>query len=300
MPSEPFMRLCVYCGSNTGTSTAFTQAAEQLGSAMAHRNIGLVYGGGHVELMGILAGATLNAGGEVVGVITEHLVRAEVAHQNLSRLEVVPTMHERKARMNDLADGFVVLPGGFGTVDEFAEAVTWNQLGLIARPSCCSTSTASGARCSTGWARRAGRLRPLVAPPPGPAGAHGRRSGRPRHRARARRRPQVGRPRLPARSRSSRPPAGVAPFWAATFSVSEKDPAQRRDVDQRANGQAARVCLGDAPGNRSAASRRSAADTVAGSPARRARPARIVSWKLRSGRPTGRARRRLAWTSRRR
>ncbi|CAN0132635.1 unnamed protein product, partial [Phaeothamnion confervicola] len=84
--------------------------------------------------MGILADAALNAGGEVIGVITEHLVRAEVAHQNLTRLEVVPTMHERKARMNDLADGFVVLPGGFGTVDEFAEAVTWNQLGLIAKP----------------------------------------------------------------------------------------------------------------------------------------------------------------------
>ncbi len=134
MPAEPSMRLCVYCGSNTGTSTAFTQAAEQLGSAMAHRNIGLVYGGGHVGLMGILADATLNAGGEVIGVITEHLVRAEVAHQNLTRLEVVPTMHERKARMNELADGFVVLPGGFGTVDEFAEAVTWNQLGLIAKP----------------------------------------------------------------------------------------------------------------------------------------------------------------------
>ena len=93
-----------------------------------------MYGGGHVGLMGMVADAALAAEGEVIGVITEQLVRAEVAHDRLTRLEVVPTMHDRKARLTELADGFVVLPGGFGTVDEFAEAVTWNQLGLIAKP----------------------------------------------------------------------------------------------------------------------------------------------------------------------
>src|SRR6478752_8871044 len=134
MRSEPTMRVCVYCGSNAGTSAAFGEAAKQLGSALAHRGIGLVYGGGHVGLMGLLADAALAADGEVIGVLTEQLVRAEVAHDRLTRLEVVPTMHDRKARLSDLADGFVVLPGGFGTVDEFAEALTWNQLGIIAKP----------------------------------------------------------------------------------------------------------------------------------------------------------------------
>ncbi len=134
MRSEPTMRVCVYCGSNAGTSAAFGEAAQQLGSALAHRGIGLVYGGGHVGLMGLLADAALAADGEVIGVLTEQLVRAEVAHDRLTRLEVVPTMHDRKARLSDLADGFVVLPGGFGTVDEFAEALTWNQLGIIAKP----------------------------------------------------------------------------------------------------------------------------------------------------------------------
>lgn len=134
MRSEPTTRLCVYCGSNAGASPSFSEAAQQLGSALAHRGIGLVYGGGHVGLMGLVADAALAADGEVIGVITEQLVRAEVAHDGLARLEVVPTMHDRKARLTDLADGFVVLPGGFGTVDEFAEALTWNQLGLIAKP----------------------------------------------------------------------------------------------------------------------------------------------------------------------
>ena len=134
MPSEPTTRVCVYCGSNAGTSPSFAEAAQQIGSALAHRGIGLVYGGGQVGLMGIVADAALAADGEVIGVITEQLVRAEVAHDGLTRLEVVPTMHDRKARLTDLANGFIVLPGGFGTIDEFAEAVTWNQLGLIAKP----------------------------------------------------------------------------------------------------------------------------------------------------------------------
>ncbi|MGZ4701156.1 MAG: LOG family protein [Ilumatobacteraceae bacterium] len=134
MRSEPTARICVYCGSNAGTSPSYGEAARQLGSALGHRGIGLVYGGGHVGLMGLVADAALAADGEVIGVITEQLVRAEVAHDRLTRLEIVPTMHERKARLADLADGFVVLPGGFGTVDEFAEALTWNQLGLISKP----------------------------------------------------------------------------------------------------------------------------------------------------------------------
>lgn len=134
MPNEPSTRLCVYCGSNAGTNPAFSELARQLGSSLAHRGIGLVYGGGHVGLMGIAADAALEAGGEVVGVITEQLVGAEVAHQGLTRLEVMATMHDRKARLNALADGFLVLPGGFGTIDEFAEVLTWNQLGIIAKP----------------------------------------------------------------------------------------------------------------------------------------------------------------------
>lgn len=128
------MRLCLYCGSNAGTKFLFAEAAEQLGAALARRNIGLVYGGGHVGLMGIAADSALAAGGEVIGVITEQLQRAEVAHRGLSSLEVVTSMHERKARMAELADGFIVLPGGFGTIDEFAEMLTWNQLGILAKP----------------------------------------------------------------------------------------------------------------------------------------------------------------------
>ena len=134
MASTPTARVCLYCGSNAGASKSFSEAAQQFGSALAHRGIGLVYGGGHVGLMGMAADAALAADGEVIGVITEQLVRAEVAHSRLTRLEVVRTMHERKARLTELANGFVVLPGGFGTVDEFAEALTWNQLGLISKP----------------------------------------------------------------------------------------------------------------------------------------------------------------------
>jgi len=124
----------VYCGSNAGSSPSFAALAHQLGSALAHRGIGLVYGGGRVGLMGVVADAALAAGGEVVGVITEQLVGAEVAHTGLTRIEVTTSMHERKARLSELADGFLVLPGGFGTVDELAEVLTWNQLGIISKP----------------------------------------------------------------------------------------------------------------------------------------------------------------------
>lgn len=126
-------RLCVYCGSNAGANPTFAEAAESLGATLARRGIGLVYGGGNVGLMGVLADAALAAGGEVIGVIPEHLERAEVAHHGVTRLEVVRSMHERKARMADLADGFIALPGGFGTLDELVEMLTWNQLGLQAK-----------------------------------------------------------------------------------------------------------------------------------------------------------------------
>jgi uncharacterized protein (TIGR00730 family) len=124
----------VFCGSNAGRSPEFVEQAQRLGEAIAAGSFGLVYGGGHVGLMGAVADAVLAGGGEVVGVITEHLVGAEIAHQRVTSLEVVATMHERKARMADLATGFVVLPGGFGTLDETLEILTWNQLGLLAKP----------------------------------------------------------------------------------------------------------------------------------------------------------------------
>lgn len=127
-------RLGVYCGSNAGSRPAYQEMATHLGTAMAHRGIGLVYGGGKVGLMGAVADAVLGGGGEVIGVIPDHLVRAEVAHEGLSELEVVGSMHERKARMADLSDGFIALPGGFGTYDEVLEMLTWNQLGLVAKP----------------------------------------------------------------------------------------------------------------------------------------------------------------------
>jgi uncharacterized protein (TIGR00730 family) len=128
------LAVCVYCGSNTGTHPGATETAMALGTALANRGLQLVYGGGNVGLMGVVADAALDAGGEVIGVIPEHLQRAEVAHGGLTRLEVVASMHERKARMADLASGFIAMPGGFGTLDELVEMLTWNQLGLQAKP----------------------------------------------------------------------------------------------------------------------------------------------------------------------
>lgn len=127
-------RICVYCGSNVGSVASFHDAAQALGEAMARRGIGLVYGGGHVGLMGVVADAVLAGGGEVIGVITDQLVSAEVAHRGLSSLEVVPDMHQRKARFEQLSDGFIALPGGFGTVEETIEMITWNQLKLVRKP----------------------------------------------------------------------------------------------------------------------------------------------------------------------
>ena len=126
--------ICVYCGSNAGASPVYAERAAELGARIARDGLQLVYGGGNVGLMGVVADAALAAGGEVVGVIPEHLVRWEVAHRGLTRLETVQSMHERKARMFDLTDGFVALPGGFGTLDEMFEMLTWRQLGLGDKP----------------------------------------------------------------------------------------------------------------------------------------------------------------------
>jgi uncharacterized protein (TIGR00730 family) len=128
------VRLCVYLGSNFGAAPSFRAAAVSLGEALAGRGIGLVYGGGNVGLMGALADSVLAAGGDVVGVIPQHLVDSEVSHSGLTSLEVTSSMHDRKARMAALADGFIVLPGGFGTLEEIAEILTWTQLGLQAKP----------------------------------------------------------------------------------------------------------------------------------------------------------------------
>jgi uncharacterized protein (TIGR00730 family) len=127
-------RLCVFCGSATGTDPAHADLARALGTAMAARGVALVFGGGHVGLMGILADAVLAGGGEAIGVIPQALVDRELAHGGLTALHVTPTMHARKALMAELADGFVALPGGIGTLDEFFEIWTWAQLGIHAKP----------------------------------------------------------------------------------------------------------------------------------------------------------------------
>ncbi|MEW6613255.1 MAG: TIGR00730 family Rossman fold protein [Pseudomonadota bacterium] len=127
-------RICVFCGSSTGFDPRHAQAARALGGTLAQRRLGLVYGGGHVGLMGILADAVLAADGEAVGVIPEVLMEREVGHHGLTELHVVGSMHERKARMAELSDGFIALPGGIGTLEEFFEVWTWAQLGLHRKP----------------------------------------------------------------------------------------------------------------------------------------------------------------------
>lgn len=122
--------LCVFCGSNAGRRPAYSEAARGMGELLAGRGITLVYGGGKVGLMGVVADACLVAGGKVIGVIPRLLQEKELAHQGLTEMHVVGTMHERKAMMADLADGFLALPGGFGTWDEFCEVFTWSQLGI--------------------------------------------------------------------------------------------------------------------------------------------------------------------------
>jgi len=134
--------VAVYCGSNSGNDPAYAAAAAGLGRTLAKRGIRLVFGGGQVGLMGVVADAALGSGGEVIGVITEALVAKEVSHRGLTGLRIVETMHERKAAMADAADAFVMLPGGFGTLDEFFEALTWTQLGIHAKP--CGVLDAAG------------------------------------------------------------------------------------------------------------------------------------------------------------
>jgi len=127
-------RICVFCGSSGGSRPEYRACAEHLGAELAHRHIGLVYGGGNVGLMGAIADSVLKAGGEAIGVIPEHLMAREIGHNHLTKLHIVRSMHERKALMADLSDAFIALPGGFGTLEEFFEVLTWSQLGLHAKP----------------------------------------------------------------------------------------------------------------------------------------------------------------------
>lgn len=126
--------IAVFCGSSSGLDDSFRSAAESLGREIAEGGHRLVYGGGHVGLMGVVADAALAAGGEVTGVITEQLRALEVGHDELTSLEIEASMHARKARMAELADGVIVLPGGFGTYEEAFEILTWNQLGIVSMP----------------------------------------------------------------------------------------------------------------------------------------------------------------------
>lgn len=126
--------ICVFCGASTGDDPAYAEAGRALGRMMAERGVRLVFGGGHVGMMGIVADAVLGAGGEAVGVIPEHLVERELGHARLTELHVVDSMHSRKQKMFDLSDAFAVLPGGFGTLDETFEVLTWRQLGLHGKP----------------------------------------------------------------------------------------------------------------------------------------------------------------------
>lgn len=127
-------RICVFCGSSTGVRPSYARTAVKLGKILAKRQIGLVYGGGNVGLMGLIADSVLEHGGDVIGVIPRFLVHKEVAHQHLKDLRIVESMHERKALMADLSDGFIALPGGYGTLEEFCEIVTWAQLQLHQKP----------------------------------------------------------------------------------------------------------------------------------------------------------------------
>jgi len=126
--------ICVFCGSQTGNNGLYRQAAIDLGHLLVRHGYGLVYGGGHVGLMGVIADAVLSSGGEVIGVIPESLRARELAHTGVTHLYVVPGMHERKARMAELAEAFIALPGGYGTFDELFEVITWAQLGLHRKP----------------------------------------------------------------------------------------------------------------------------------------------------------------------
>ena len=127
-------RICVFCGSSSGSQPEYRACAVELATELTRRRIGLVYGGGNVGLMGAIADAILKAGGEAIGVIPEHLMTREIGHKQLTKLHIVHSMHERKALMADLSDAFIALPGGFGTLEEFFEVLTWSQLGLHTKP----------------------------------------------------------------------------------------------------------------------------------------------------------------------
>ncbi len=128
------MHICVFCGSATGSNPVYAEAARELGELFAKSSHTLIYGGGNIGLMGILADAVLSKKGEVIGVIPEFLLQQEVGHRTLTRLEIVPSMHLRKKRMADLSQAFLALPGGWGTLEELAEILTWRQLGLLNQP----------------------------------------------------------------------------------------------------------------------------------------------------------------------
>ena len=127
-------RACVFCGSSVGAKPIYADAAREMGQLLAAKGIGLVYGGGNVGLMGVIADAALEAGGDVIGVIPHALADREIAHTGLTKLHIVDSMHVRKAMMAELADAFIAMPGGVGTFEEFFEAVTWTQLGLHRKP----------------------------------------------------------------------------------------------------------------------------------------------------------------------
>jgi uncharacterized protein (TIGR00730 family) len=140
--ADRITRWCVFCGSSPGNDPLYRQLASATGTLFARAGIEVVYGGGNVGLMGTVADAAIAAGGKVIGVIPQSLAAREVAHDHITQLHVVDSMHERKALMNELSDGFVMLPGGFGTFEEFCEVVTWVQLGIIAKP--CVIVNAAG------------------------------------------------------------------------------------------------------------------------------------------------------------
>ena len=132
--TNKFLSVCVYCGFSVGNNPVFADAARSLGRKLVEQNLSLVYGGGHVGLMGIVADAVLDAGGEVTGVIPKALMDSEVCHERLTRLFVVKDMHERKALMAEHAHGFIAMPGGIGTLEELFEALTWAQIGFHEKP----------------------------------------------------------------------------------------------------------------------------------------------------------------------
>lgn len=127
-------RVCVFCGSNLGARTAYVTTAHALGALLAQRGVGLVYGGGNIGLMGILADAALESGGEVIGVMPEPLIHKELAHRGLTELHLVDSLHDRHAKMMELADGFIALPGGYSTIEEFCEVLAWAQYGFHQKP----------------------------------------------------------------------------------------------------------------------------------------------------------------------